>query len=108
MSTFDQTKQKSMNRYEIIGVQHEATKVLNQLFCLEMPVIDTAMSNDKLWTDDLDSYDDEYGIIKCFYLNEADDIIFMFEDKETEENTYYYLDLSIWNGSFDNPLKKIK
>jgi hypothetical protein len=108
MAKFDQKKQKSMNRYEIIGVEKEALKVINQMFRLELRTLAPAMSNEKLWVDDIDTYDNEYQMFKCFYLNEADDLVFVFQNRDESNEKSYWLDLSVWNGSMLNPLKLIK
>jgi len=109
MEEFDQTKAKEPNRYEIIGMQNEATKVINQMFGLELPFLNACYSQKKFFVDNLDTYNDEYGLLKSYFLNEANDLIFTFEEYNTENDLgSFYLDLSIWNGSNSNPLKKIK
>lgn len=105
---FNQTKAKEPNRYEIIGIQKEATKVMNQIFSLEIPFLDGCYSQGKFYTEHQETYTDEYGVLLCYFLNEANDLMFTFENKETEEEIgTFRLDLSVWNGSFNNPLKKI-
>jgi len=99
---------KNINRYEIIGAEKEACKVINQMFDLEFDHLTTVISNNKLWVENLEMFNDEYPILKCFYLNTANDLIFVFEDYNEENERSYWLDMSVWNGSFDNPLKFIK
>ena len=105
MVKFDQTKAKDPNRYEIIGIEKEATKVINQMFDLHLPDLNSCYSQGKFYSEQLDTYS-EYGNLLCYFLNEANDLVFTFEDKE-ENYSSYYLDLSVWNNSNENPLKKI-
>ena len=105
---FNQAKAKEPNRYEIIGIQKEATKVMNQMFDLEIPFLDGNYSQGKFYVDQQETYSDEFGVLLCYFLNEANDLMFIFENKETEEEIgTFRLDLSVWNSSLNNPLKKI-
>lgn len=106
MAEFDQTIAKEPNRYEIIGIQEQALKVMNQVFELEFTEVIGIYAEKKFFLDEINTFS-KFEKFHSYFLNEANDLIFCFEDKE-ENYSYYYLDLSVFNSSNKNPLKLIK
>jgi hypothetical protein len=108
MSKFDPTKAKEPNRYEMIGMEKETVKILNHLFGNEIGMTNAAYCEKKMWCEQLQTYSD-YECLRCFYLNEANDLMFEFWNYNTEEEVgVYRVDIITWNTNNNNPLIKIE